>query len=249
MLDGLVVGDMRLWRLEGRCPPVTAVIAVGRAARAAAMAAAQRLGRDRLPDILHHSPEGTAHLHVHWQAEDRDGDGLIDHLAARVPGGLDPAASAVLDAMADGQLTLRGGVRLRLASMEGKDRTSRMWASTTPFVGPRQAWNGPGRPKSGLDVASQLRCELERLVWLPPPDEIWAVPSRRPDLAPWLAADPEGTKPPHHAVAGRFVVRFPHAVAGPVAAGFLSHWGLGAFIALDRLSGPATEDHLKGSRA
>jgi hypothetical protein len=227
------MGDMRLWKLHGKRPKVTQVLAIGRAARAAAIHTSQSLwGRAWLPPILHHAEGEASHLHAHWQGEDRDGDGLIDHLSVRVPGGIDVQAAAVLDGMEAMKIK---GTLVRLEPVLCRDSPSAMWFSLTPFVGPHHAWSRPGRPKRGQDALSQLTRELARLPWLPAPLDVWRMPRAESGLGPWLSSDIRGRDAPHHAEWGVFLLHFPYPVAGPVAAGALSHWGMGAFRAMESL--------------
>src|SRR6056297_1967382 len=131
----------RYWRLEGQLgPPLTDVLRVGRAARNAAMETARKcLGRTRLPDVLHHPPNhGASHVHAHWQGEDRDGDGLIDHLAIWAPARLDAESRVVLDGLT--QLRTRTA-NWSLVPAAQMPVDARLWVSATPFIGPRHAWS------------------------------------------------------------------------------------------------------------
>jgi hypothetical protein len=202
-----------------------------RTARNAAMDQAREcFGRTRLPDILHHPPEqGASHVHAHWQGQDRDGDGLIDHLAIWAPGGLDTESRTILDGIT--QLRI-GKACWGLVPAAQIPCDARLWISATPFIGPRRVWSKPGKPKKGegLGLIDQFWREATNQQDLPPIIEVAAIPRlKKQSLGPWLIGDSRGSGAPHHAVWGNFAVLFREPPQRDFAFGALSHWGLGAF--------------------
>lgn len=220
----------RCWRLDGPPgPPLTEVLSFGRAARNAAMTVARdRLGRTRLPDILHHPPDcGAPHVHAHWQGEDRDGDGLIDHLAVWAPSGFDTESITILNGITKLRTRAANWHLIPAAQMPFD---ARLWVSATPFIGPRHAWSKPGKPKNGEGLLDQFRREATGQNGLPPIIEVAVFPqTQEQTLAPWLTGDPRSSQVPHHAVWGYLAILFRQPPRCRFALGALSHWGLGAF--------------------
>lgn len=229
-----IAPELRLYRLIGPPgPPVGLTRRVGEAARAAAIRLQEaRTGRRILPDCLHHSPPGAPHRHAHWQPEDRDGDGRIDHLAIRAMGGFDPEARRILDALA--RIAVTGAGAWRLAPADPGPApwpAARDWVSATPFFGPNHALDGRGREKRGQGLADQAVRELGLRDWLPPLAGIDWLPARAPDPG-CFDLGPRGPGAPALRVAGHLRLSFAAPAGGVVAAGFGAHYGLGRFVPL-----------------
>lgn len=103
------------------------------------------------------------------------------------------------------------------------------WESMTPYVPPRHTFDRRGRPKQGEAPEAQLLTEIERL-GLPKP-----VVSKLPDddAGQWVKvhrnAHSKGSPTNTSKRGFRFHLTFPEPVAGPIALGHSSHFGLGLF--------------------
>jgi len=224
-----VEGDLRVWRFEGRdLPSITMTLRLAEAARAAVMRIAQaRSGSPLLPSCLHGpATPGAAHRHAYWLPLDLDDDGLIDHLAVHVPVGLSDAAGALLDRL--GSVDLHGWGQLAAVPTKPPSALigpARLWLSDLPFVGPLHAHaHDPARPRPGRSAVAQLARELGRLGRALPGADIQTIDG--PDAAAFLAGS-RAMRLPTQPVCGWFALQFDAVVAGPLAVGFGSHFGLG----------------------
>lgn len=173
------------------------------------------------------------HRHAHYLAFDDQGLRKLTHLVVWVPAGLGPrevAALARLDALrgrehiSDFRPARLGLEAVGQVSVVAPELTgpSTRWTSHTPFAPPRHA--GRGTPWVA-HVEAQVRQELVRRGH-PEPSSIdvrtgdW-LSFRRHRISERLA---DGRR-----AVGVEVV-FPEPVAGPMALGALSHFGLGLFL-------------------
>lgn len=235
--DDVQSADLLLWRLVGPPgPPITHALTVGEAARAAEIRVSEAVrGTSSLPDCLHgpRAP-GEAHRHAFRIALDLDGDGRIDHLARHVPGGLCIDGARIL-AMT-GALQVHGCGRYDLVATLPDARLAgpaRRWRAVTPFVAPRHSWRGrPGRVRLGHSAAEQLEREIDLLGRMLPPCEISALDTVLHGLTPpgdFRLGRRRGSAPSRPEM-GYFTLTFETPVAGPIAAGYGAHFGLGCFL-------------------
>lgn len=225
--------NLRRWRLSGPPGPrIEQAVLFGQAARAAALEAVKQVsGRGWFPDSLH---KGDQHQHAHWIGEDRDGDGLIDHLAVGAHAPLD-----ALDPLAKHGLLFLPSGRWKLIETDVRDEPAHLWVSATPFVGPNHAWQKPGRLKRGQDLVSQAHRELARLPDFPRILEISITQAGKGAPNEWTssahtiprASPPRKRRIPNYPVWGWLAILTASPRSAPFSAGALSHWGLGAFRA------------------
>jgi CRISPR-associated protein Csb2 len=176
----------------------------------------------------------TGHRHAHFLALP-DGQRRLDELVVWAPGGLaedEVAALAGIEVVqpphgtAGPRVTVRvsgyGPARQVLADQAGP---AVRWRSVTPFVParhPRRDWPG--------FVAAEVRRELS-VRGMPPPA---GVDARKGDWRSFVRYRPSRLTdtPPDRRGAGRgelLELTFAGPVAGPLALGHLSHFGLGLF--------------------
>lgn len=193
-------------------------------------------------------PLSSAHQHAHVVPLDLDADGHLEHVLVWAPMGLDHQAQAAVRAirrtfMKGGGFPLRVAVAAAgslddLARLPGAYGTrfatllgpARVWRSITPFVPPRHM---KARGRNTLE--GQLRAELEsRSRVLPNHVEVLDVRNDRSLLAfrHFQRSRKRGPGPP---VDCGFAIElhFDEPVAGPLAIGYGSHFGLGLFTAVD----------------
>ncbi len=233
------------WKLEGnRLPNVKVTMRVAEAARAMVMREQLRqTGSEILPDCLHRPAEKsvhTPHQHAYWLPEDRDCDGLIDHLTVHVPAGFTRDAENLL--VTPGPLIVNRAGCFKLAAAEVSEAlmgSSRAWVSVTPFFGPRHAWkersqkNTARKPKRGREAAQQLQFELSRLRGTKggqlPAAEIRSSQFVSPPLAHRYQITQKRLGTLVDPVGGFFCVEFEAPVSGPLSVGLGAHFGLGRF--------------------
>nr|MDA8263103.1 type I-U CRISPR-associated protein Csb2 [Actinomycetota bacterium] len=176
----------------------------------------------------------AGHRHAHYFALDLDGDQLLDHLVVWAPGGLEEGvvqALASLDRLVGyahvpdfrpARLGLEafGDIAAVAPELMGP---ARVWRSFTPFAPARH-------PKRRTPWDQHLTSQVtEELAWRdqPAPTEI------RPLEGDWLAFRrhrPTTDRLEDARRATGLEITFPEAVAGPIALGALSHFGLGLFM-------------------
>jgi CRISPR-associated protein Csb2 len=235
------------WRLEPASPPLAMALPVGYALRAAALDAAAGIGLDRLPDTLHDSgPEG-GHRHAYWLSEDRDRDGVIDHVTVYAEAGFDPDAVRALRGVTE--LCLEQA-RFRLVSAEAGVRRegglfgpTATWTAATPFVTRLWRLTKTGKERADFTPSAQVLREIREL-------ETCARTRRLPDpvAIAWLPAVTLGSRlaaptdfvlatemarPNGDAMAAFPLVTFAAPVAGPIALGYGAHFGLGLLLPAD----------------
>lgn len=179
----------------------------------------------------------TDHRHAFYLPEDRDNDGLIDHLVVHVPEGFTEPEAEVLAAVRrlyDGRhLELSviveniGGTGM-LTSESPLFRASRFWVSCTPYLHP---WFV--KKKFGLEEQVAREClkrelpAIRRLTREPSLSvqgrTVYPVHFRRFRKKRGL------TQPDRHGVFLR--LEFSEKIQGPLALGFGCHFGLGLFRA------------------
>lgn len=199
------------------------------------------LGRDS-----NRQPLRGPHEHAHIHPLDLDSDGHLDHVlvwatiglsgkaqsairAARrtyTKGGLEPLRLAISAHGAFQDIVgISGAQGARLNKIVGK---ACKWRSLTPFI--------PGRhiKKRGKNTLSgQIVSELESR-GLPHPKSIECASlhstSRYRQFRHFVVSRRKGPQPPR-AIGYAVELEFDEAVAGPIALGYASHFGLGLFIA------------------
>ncbi len=176
----------------------------------------------------------AGHHHAHYFALDLDGDQLLDHLVVWAPGGLDEGAVqaiASLDRLV-GYAHVPDFRPARLGLEAVGDIVdiapelvgpARVWRSVTPFAPARHPKR---RTPWDQHLASQV---AEELAWRdqPPPAGI------RPIRGEWLSFRRYRPTTDHMQDARRATgleITFSETVAGPIAIGALSHFGLGLFV-------------------
>ncbi len=224
------------WRLGGDPgPSLFQAFPLGHAVRNAAMRAGNVVGLDRLPEAFHGGPGRREHDHAYWLSEDRDDDGLIDHVTVHANAGLPRLVVAALAGAGSVWLGRPATWELIPQTMGGPETvgllgSARVWHAATAYVTPLWRTTDGGRERHGLDAEAQLRKELKdrglpspvQILWrdgiqiktvtLPPAGFVVSVPTRGPP------ADATKTAP---------TLIFAEAVTGPLAFGFGKHFGLG----------------------
>src|ERR1051325_1543110 len=182
------------------------------------------------------------HAHGHFWATDEDADGRLDHLTIYAPRGFD---ADDVDALGRVRVVKRHDknlpdVRLVLLGLGERDdfahvplfRAAQRWRSVTPFSLPRFANRGGGKPPRPRDLPeAQLRREL-RLRGFPEPVSVtplsgYQTGGRRE--VRWLEFQTRRLKGREGYGLAGFELEFAEEMAGPLALGFGSHFGLGLF--------------------
>jgi len=188
-------------------------------------------------------PLGGRHDHAHYLPLDLDEDGRLDHVLIHARMGLDGLAQDAIQRLSRtwmkgddrdlivtcaglGDLaTFADQLRLRSGKPVPTLGVSRVWASVTPFIPPRYI-----RPRGHL-LEDQVRAELESR-GLPQPLRV-EVMSREElverRLLRFVRTRREGKPQPPVPRAYGIRLVFAEPVAGPIALGYASHYGLGVF--------------------
>lgn len=201
----------------------------------------------------------TGHGHAYYLSTDEDGDGRLDHLTVFARDGFDTHERRVLDTLRQlntgRKNEERHAVRLLLLGMgaleeyhPGLLEQSNTWVSATPYIATRHA---KSRGRDRIDSAStQARAEFLAANLR---DQICAVlrdfdgDVNDVKITPLLdggtfkiadrwrpiqfkrfrrrSSDDGGRR-----LAGAFRIEFPQPVAGPIALGHSSHFGMGLFV-------------------
>ena len=202
-----------------------------------------------------------SHRHAFWLPEDADGDGWIDHVSVFVSGGMTREVQARLDRITRLWLAPKqrpedvdaepGAVNEWRLALEGFGRpadfadgarifgTSRRWRSVTPFL-------ASGHMKA-VGYAGEVR-RLLRLRGLDAVDvEVTVLPSIVVGGTPRRAIHfhrfrSRGREAQPDAAGALLAIVFSEPIAGPLAIGFGSHFGLGLFgaTANERPAAPPT---------
>lgn len=187
----------------------------------------------------------AGHAHAHYFVTDEDEDGRLDHVTVYAARGFDAADVDALGRLS--KIFTRGNrpnLRLVLVGLGAKDeqqfndvtllQPARRWRSVTPFVLPRFATRGAGKPPRERDKPeAQLRREarvrgLPEIVSIQP---LQGYQAKGRPLVRWLEFETRrfnGTT--GYGVAG-FEIEFAEEVSAPLALGFGCHFGLGLFEA------------------
>ncbi len=191
-----------------------------------------------------------SHRHAFWLPEDADGDGLIDHVSVFVAGGMNRQVQAGLDRITRLWLGPKqrteeadaepGGVKEWRLALEGFGRpadfaggarifgTSRRWRSVTPFLasGYLKAAGYAGEvrrllKRRGLDAGEVEIGKLDSI-------DVGGSPRRAIHFHRFRS---RGREVQPDAAGALLDVVLPEAMAGPLAIGYGSHFGLGLFAA------------------
>ncbi|MFA5312031.1 MAG: type I-U CRISPR-associated protein Csb2 [Methanomassiliicoccales archaeon] len=171
------------------------------------------------------------HRHVFIMPRDEDGDGRLDHLMVVCKERLDNSELVILDRLVslwqdDGLPDIRL-IPIRWSGMEGF-QMSKKYLSVTPFVPPRYYRKGRGDFSRWLEEELRRECREQGI---PEPVKITPIPSLSVNdrEIPWsrFRRSRKGEEPRYGI---GFRIEFDGPVAGPVALGYGSHFGLGQFI-------------------
>ena len=227
------------WRLAGEPgPSLCQALRVGEALRAAVLHAGNQLGLARLPDELHATKGPGRHEHLYWLSEDRDRDGRIDHVLAHAHAGLPGIVVGALAGAGAVWLGRDGGwdlVPVSLGRVEAGAVVgpARRWSAATAFVTGLWRIERNGRARQHYDPEGQLRREIA-IRGLPRPREVFwqdsvRVAGRRLEASRFVSRT-QDRRAPADAWKGFPMIDFGEAVAGPLAFGFGSHFGLGLML-------------------
>ena len=193
--------------------------------------------------------KNPSHQHAFWLPEDADGDGWIDHVSVFIAGGINREVQAGLDRITRLWLAPKqrseavdaepGSVKEWRLALEGFGRppdfaggarifgTSRHWRSATPFLasGHLKAAGYPAEvrrllKRRGLDAA-----DVE--VTVLPSIGVGGTPRRAIHFHRFRS---RGREVQPDAAGALLDVVLPEAIAGPMAIGYGSHFGLGLFV-------------------
>ncbi len=190
-------------------------------------------------------PLKTQHRHAHYIPESRSEDKRITHVLVWAPQGLTPNETRALskvsylnrrhgDPRDPLAVVLNGLGDVRAFEKSRLFRRSTRWRSVTPFVLPRHIKRRRDTPEEQLARELALR-------GLPPPRSIKptagaALTDKRSTgggLTRWIEFDLRRKNRWPTTAFGGFEVEFAEPVQGPILLGFGSHYGLGAFEAVE----------------
>ena len=192
-----------------------------------------------------------SHVHAFWLPEDADGDGWIDHVSVFIAGGMNDSVRGALDRITRLWLAPKqreqddapepGSVKEWRLALEDFGRpadfaggarifgTSRRWRSVTPFLasGHLKASGYAGEVRRllrrrGLDVSGVRVDELETI-------DVGGSPRRAIHFHRFRS---RGGEVQPDAAGALLDITLPEAIAGPLAIGYGSHFGLGLFTAV-----------------
>lgn len=219
-------------------PGIRATVAMTHELRRACMARFGRRFDGRASQLLAgKGPAGVplkGHEHAHYLAIDSNRDGLLDHLILWAPAGLDDEEVSALQALH--HLTGSGHVadfrptRLGLEAFGSIDKVapeicnpSRVWETHLPFAPPRHL-------KRRVSWDEHIAKEIERELMsrgLPAPAVVEVL---RGDWLSFRRHRPNVERLEDARRATGVRMEFAAPVAGPIALGALSHFGLGLFM-------------------
>lgn len=198
----------------------------------------------------------TGHCHAYYLPSDEDGDGRIDHLTIVARDGFDADEMQAMDRLREirpwGRDNASHPMRVLMLGFGRLDeyrpppvKPSRQWVSATPYIATRHAkTRGPRK----VDLRSPDECAAFLIADLR--EQLHAV---RPDLAEamtcmcieplpdnkvarrWRPIQFKRSRAKHgdgagRRLAGAFRIDFRQPVAGPIALGHSSHFGMGLFL-------------------
>ena len=219
-------------------PPLTQAIRLASLLRGAALARADDAAPESVAILRGADAEGTplrGHQHCHYLASDEDGDGRIDHLTVWCPRGLTRTEIGFVDVTSLGSWWLDDPLQLTLLNSGSRETIpaplvgqARRWSSHTPFVPARHAKRRAGRIVEGYD--EQVAREL---AWrgLPAPREVRFTPGSRRQWSEFRTE--RSTKAARRGPVLGIELEFDQPVAGPIALGRHSHFGMGLFLPCD----------------
>lgn len=232
--------------------PVEASNDVAIAMRAMAMAVSKRqYGTHLLPEDLHGPSKpsdepaidaGGQHLHAYWLPEDRDRDGLIDHLAVQIAVDAGTRSRTIL---ADcNNITLRNQVQSAIVPATPTAMAFAIahdWVSATPYIAPRHRYGGRSGQKErpGLSAIEQLAADIARFRLpdgspLPQCEIFEAMPPHLPDPDAFqMTGGRQKNRSSRKRERGYFFISFAAPIASPVCFGHNSHFGMGQFRPVD----------------
>lgn len=190
-------------------------------------------------------PLKTPHQHAHIAALDLDGDQRIDHFLIYAPMGLGNVAQEAIRRVRQTYTKGQDAMRLALAAngelhalaqeidaLGPFVRSAKRWLSSTPFVPPRYL-----KPRGTNTLEGQVRSELAlrgfaapltvRTIAVASDDEHVAEAQRQRHFNRI-----RGKLPPKQDAAFTLELVFDRPVAGPIALGYASHFGMGLFVAV-----------------
>ena len=202
-----------------------------------------------------------SHAHAFWLPEDADGDGWIDHVSVYISGGMNDDVRAKLDRITRLWLAPKqrsedvdaepGSVKEWRLALEGFGRpadfaggarifaTSDRWRSVTPFLasGHLKASGYAGEvrrllKRRGLDVTDVEVTELRTI-------DVGGTERRAIHFHRFRSRGREMQPDPAGALLG---IVLPEPIAGPLAIGYGSHFGLGSFSSVAGKLGERTVD-------
>jgi CRISPR-associated protein Csb2 len=209
-------------------------------------------GRVNCPELTGKDDMGNplkeGHRHAHILPVDLDGDGRIDHFIVYALMGLsDVAQNAIRRLKRTWTKGGVGGLQLALAGtgdlaalrqlpdplgtqvehLLGPPEGSRVWSSMTPFVPPRHL-----KSRGANSMVGQINAELDSRGQLSV-DHIEVLPwsGSTLGLRHYIRRRQRGGSPPPVDIGYALQLRFAEPVAGPLALGYASHFGLGLFAA------------------
>ena len=191
-----------------------------------------------------------SHTHAFWLPEDADGDGRIDHVSVFIAGGVSDDIRAELDritrlwlppkqrleddaddpgSLKEWRLALEGfGKPADFAGGARVFATARRWRSVTPFLASGHlkgsGYSGEVRrllKRRGLDVTDVRVAELEEI-------EVGGTVRRSAHFHRFRSS---GQEVQPDAAGALLSIVSPRPIAGPLAIGYGSHFGLGLFAA------------------
>lgn len=224
------------WRLTGDPrPSLFQAFPLAHAVRNAVMRAGNAVGLERLPDAFHGGPGRREHDHAYWLCEDRDGDGLIDHVTVHANAGLPRLVVVALAGAGSVWLDRSASWTLIPQTLGGPETagllgTARIWHAATAYVTPLWRTTDGGRERFGLDTEAQLRKELKDRGIPSPVRILWrdGIRMKTVAISPGkFAVSVPTRKPPADATKTAPTLIFAEPVSGPLAFGFGKHFGLG----------------------
>lgn len=191
------------------------------------------------------------HGHAHLLPLDLDGGGALDHVLLWAPDGFDGTAQdailrlrrtygkdvpeLVVTCAGFGSLSdLRNQVQDRRGRCPGIlgdriDGRARVWTSLTPFIAPRFT-----KPSGKNRIIGQVEAECQvRGLPVPTIEELPREEIVARDFLRFIRKRGDGHPQPPVTVPYALTLTFPEPVAGPIALGYGSHFGLGLFVAVE----------------